>query len=130
MAAAVALLVFLVLSLMSGPIGMPVFYALIAVGAVCTGVYFHYKRQAATEDLTPVTPSRDDRVIPRDVRTFVIARDKGQCQLRYPGICLVDKQIDIDHVYPWSLGGSSKDPANLQCACHPCNAHKGAKVPV
>lgn len=127
-AAGIALLAFLVLSLLSGPLGMPVLYAMAAIALASTAAYFHYRRRARREALTPTTPGRDDRVIPRDVRTFVIARDGGRCQLRYPGICLVDKQIDIDHIYPWSKGGSSKDPANLQCACHPCNARKSDKV--
>lgn len=127
-ASAVAMLAFLVLSLLSGPLGLPVLYALGAVAATCTVLYFHYRRRSARAVIEPATPGRDDRVIPRDIRVAVIARDNGRCQLRFPGICLVDKEIDIDHKYPWSLGGSSKDMDNLQCACHPCNAHKGAKL--
>ena len=123
-----ALAAFGILTLVSGAFGLPELITLGVLAGVCTVLYFHYRRRAAREALTPVTPGRDDRVIPRDVRTFVIARDGGKCQLRYPGICLVDKQIDIDHIFPWSRGGSSKDANNLQCACHPCNAHKGAKV--
>lgn len=128
-AAAVAILVFLVLSLMSGPLGLPVLYALLGVGGACTGIYFHYKRRAVTEDLTPVTPARDDRVIPQDVKVAVSVRDKGKCQLRYPG-CLVDAELQFDHVYPWSKGGSSKDPDNIQLACSHCNRIKSDKVPV
>lgn len=127
-AAGAALLFFLVMTIRSASWGEPSLIAAGAIMAACTAMYFHYRRGARAEELEPVTPARDDRVIPRDVRTFVIARDGGKCQLRYPGICLVDKQIDIDHIWPWSKGGSSKDPANLQCACHPCNAHKSDKV--
>lgn len=122
-----ALLAFLMLSVLSGPLGLTTLYALVVLGLAATALFLHYRRRQARRALIPVTPGRDDRVIPRDVRTFVIARDGGKCQLRYPG-CLVDSQIDIDHIFPWSKGGSSKDPANLQCACHPCNAKKSDKV--
>lgn len=128
-ALAAALMAFGILTMMSGAFGMPELVVAGVLMAVCTVLFFHYRRKSALRALTPATPARDDRVIPRDVRTFVIARDGGKCQLRYPGICLVDKQIDIDHVVPWSRGGSSKDAKNLQCACHPCNARKGAKMP-
>lgn len=124
-AAGIALLAFLVLSLLSGPLGMPVLYAMAAIALASTAAYFHYRRRARREALTPTTPGRDDRVIPRDVRTRVIARDDGKCQLKIPGICLTDSQIDIDHKVPHTWGGSSKDEDNLWCACHPCNVHKG-----
>jgi len=129
-ALAAALMAFGILTVMSGAFGLPVLVAFLALSGGCTALYFHYRRRSARAAIVPVTPARDDRVIPRDVRVAVIARDGGKCQLRYPGICLVDKQIDIDHIFPWARGGSSKDMSNLQCACHPCNAHKGARVPV
>ena len=28
-----------------------------------------------------------------------------------------DKQIDIDHIIPYSKGGSSRDPKNIQILC-------------
>lgn len=123
-----ALMAFGILTLMSGAFGLPELITLIVLAGVCTTLYFHYRRKSARVEMVPVTPARDDRVIPRDVRVAVIVRDGGKCQLKYPGICLVDKQIDIDHIYPHSKGGSSKDMNNLQCACHPCNAHKSDKV--
>lgn len=127
-ATAVALLAFLVLSLMSGPLGMPILIALAAIMAVCTVLYFHYRRKARRVSIEPVTPSRDDRVIPQAVKIAVTLRDKGRCQLGYPGICLVDQDIQFDHIIAWSNGGSSKDPDNIQCACGPCNRHKSNKV--
>lgn len=123
-----ALVAFGILTLMSGAGGMA---ALVAAGVIVLigfVLYFHYRRRSTQAALIPVTPARDDRVIPRDIRVAVIVRDGGKCQLKYPGICLVDKQIDIDHIFPWSEGGSSKDINNLQCACGPCNRHKSNKV--
>lgn len=132
-AALIALVAFGVFTLVSGSAGLPALYAMAGLALAILGLYFHYRRRTARRAgvlaVAPVVPGlRDDRVIPRDVRVFVIARDNGKCQLRYPGICLVDKEIDIDHRYPWAKGGSSKDPDNLQCACHPCNQKKSDKV--
>lgn len=126
-ASAVAMLYFLIMSVMAGSGWRPVLYALGMIVVVCTALYFHYHRQARiTEAVSSsvVTPGQDDRVIPRDVRVAVIVRDGGKCQLQLPGICLVDKQIDIDHKVPYEWGGSSKDENNLWCACAPCNKKK------
>lgn len=122
-----ALVFFGVMTLASGTGSWGALIALVVIALAATALYFHYRRRSRIEALLPITPNRDDRIIPRDIRVAVIARDGGKCQLRYPG-CLVDKDIDIDHIFPWSKGGSSKDINNLQCACHPCNAKKGAKV--
>lgn len=123
-----ALVAFLVLTIYGGEWGLPTAVAVVVILAASTIGYLHYHKKDVIEAVVPVTPARDDRVIPRDLRVAVIVRDGGKCQLQYPGICLVDKEIDIDHIYPWSKGGSSKDINNLQCACHPCNAHKSAKI--
>lgn len=124
-----AMIAFVILSITSASWGRPAMIALGVLAGVLSLVYLHYRRRLRARALVPVTPSRDDRIIPPDVRVAVIARDKGRCQLRYSGICLVDREIQIDHIYPWSKGGSSKDPSNLQCACGPCNRHKSNKVP-
>lgn len=34
----------------------------------------------------------------------------------------------VDHVHPFSAGGSFDDPDNLQSLCSDCNGKKGAKV--
>lgn len=127
-AAGLALLAFLILSMLSGPLGMPVVYALFGIVLAATALYFHYRRRAARQALVPKTPGRDDRVIPQEVKEFVFARDEGVCQLQYADICLYDREIQYDHRWPWSKGGSSKDPENIQLACAPCNRHKSDKI--
>lgn len=127
-AATVALLAFLIFTLISDSLGLP---ALIAAGVLVLALtigYFHYKRRQRRADIMPITPARDDRVIPQDVKIAVTLRDNGKCQLRYPGICLGDQDIQFDHRVAWSNGGSSKDVNNIQCACGPCNRHKSNKV--
>lgn len=41
--------------------------------------------------------------------------------------CPCTENLEIDHVHPVVLGGSS-DPSNLQLLCAPCNRSKGAKT--
>ena len=74
----------------------------------------------------PVTPARDDRVIPQTVKIAVAVRDKGLCQIKGPP-CTVQGEV-YDHKFPWSKGGSSKDPDNIQMACAACNSWKSDKV--
>lgn len=52
-------------------------------------------------------------------RKRVLRRDKGLCQIRYPGYCTV-KATQVDHV------GHRMDHsmANLQGACAECNQRK------
>lgn len=125
-----ALVYFGVYTLASGTGSWAALIALVALLLAATVAYFHYRRQGRVEELVPVTPARDDRVIPQDVKIAVTVRDKGECQLRYAGICILNREICFDHIWPWSKGGSSKDPDNIQLACGPCNRHKSDKVPV
>lgn len=125
-AAGAALAAFGIFTLISGAAGWP---ALIAMGvlALCLTIgYFHYRRRQARAEITPVTPARDDRVIPQTVKILVSARDKGECQIKGPP-CTGAGEV-FDHIFPWSKGGSSKDPDNIQLACAPCNAWKSDKV--
>ena len=137
-ALAVALVVFGVLTLLSGTGSMAALYAMAAIGLAGTGLYYHYRRLARPQrDLAnaPVGalyaggPGRDPmRMPPKAVQVFVTVRDKGRCRIRYPGICTGLLQT-YDHVIPWSRGGSSKDPRNIQGACTACNLHKSDKLP-
>lgn len=68
-------------------------------------------------------PYIDDGKIPTDVRALVVKRDGERCQN-----CGSGDDLTIDHkITPWSLGGSSTDPANLQVLCRACNSRKGAR---
>lgn len=128
-AALAALLAFGILTLASSTESWAAVAALGAILLAVTVAYFHYRRRLARAVIEPLTPGRDDRVIPQDVKIAVTLRDKGVCQLRYAG-CQTDFDLQFDHRYPWSLGGSSKDPDNIQLACGPCNRQKSNKIPV
>ena len=67
---------------------------------------------------------RDDErtPIPPDVRERVYERDGWACVS-----CKSTEDLSLDHIYPWSLGGSD-DEDNLQTLCKPCNSRKGARV--
>jgi len=60
------------------------------------------------------------RTIPQTVKVAVAARDRGRC--RY---CGSTANIQFDHVRPYSKGGSSTDPHNIQLLCGTCNRCKG-----
>ncbi len=61
------------------------------------------------------------RHIPVSVRNEVLERDGRRCVLCGAG----DPPMHIDHIYPYSKGGSN-DADNLQVLCGPCNIAKGA----
>lgn len=51
------------------------------------------------------------------------AKQNGAC-----AVCPAINGLEIDHILPVILGGSS-DPSNLQLLCQPCNRSKGATHP-
>ena len=67
----------------------------------------------------------DDRVIPSWVKLEVWKRDKGMCQ--FPG-CAAANGLHFDHIIPYSRGGSSKDPSNIQILCGRHNLAKRDKI--
>jgi hypothetical protein len=86
---------------------------------------FKFKlKLAGMDDHHPLTigPSslEDDRIIPSWVKLEVWKRDQGRCQK-----CGTTSGLHFDHIIPYSKGGSSKDPANIQilCACHNLAKH-------
>lgn len=121
-----ALVAFAILTLMSGSWGVPALVAAGVIALACTLLYFHYRTRGKAEAMVPVTPSRDDRVIPQAVKIAVAVRDKGLCQIKGPPCTGVGEVYD--HVFPWSKGGSSKEPSNIQMACSACNSWKSDKV--
>lgn len=58
-------------------------------------------------------------------RAEVLKRDKGQCQLRYPGVCIYRATI-ADHILATKLGGAPLDLNNGQAACRPCSDKKSS----
>lgn len=57
----------------------------------------------------------------KDIQTLH-EHQRGRC-----AVCPSMKSLEIDHVHPIVLGGSS-DPSNLQLLCLPCNRSKGGKT--
>jgi len=72
-----------------------------------------------SDDLTPLVTGR---VISKDVRYRVWARDGGRCVQ-----CGSTKDLQFDHIIPYSFGGSN-DYANIQLLCGECNRLKGASL--
>ena len=65
----------------------------------------------------------DSRSIPQWVRRQVMERDKGKCQH-----CGSKINLQFDHIIPYSLGGCSSHPNNVQLLCAKCNLEKSATL--
>lgn len=65
------------------------------------------------------------RRIPTSVKRIVWERDGGKCS--YPD-CGSTKDLHFDHIIPWSKGGSSSDPKNIQILCGKHNLKKSDKI--
>jgi hypothetical protein len=63
-------------------------------------------------DARRIELAEDDRIIPSWVKLQVWKRDGGKCVM-----CGAQDQLHFDHIIPYSKGGSSKDPANIQILC-------------
>ena len=85
---------------------------------------FKFKlRVASAEDrdhpkLVPAV-LEDDRLIPSWVKLEVWKRDRGRCAK-----CGTNAELHFDHIIPYSKGGSSKDPKNIQILCGRHNLSK------
>ena len=78
------------------------------------------------EPFTETSASRNiSRRIPRTVFLRVVRRDNYTCQ--QCGKHLSDDEIEIDHVIPWTAGGSSDEP-NLRTLCRKCNRKKRDQI--
>ena len=67
---------------------------------------------------------KDRKRIPgwEQLRTAVLRRDKGVCQIRLKGIC-THRATEVDHIIPDSRGGETS-MANCRAACHECHRIK------
>jgi hypothetical protein len=63
--------------------------------------------------------STSSRTIPSWIKSFVFDRDSGCCVA-----CGSKKEIHFDHVLPFSKGGTSINPKNIQLLCQKCNLLK------
>jgi 5-methylcytosine-specific restriction protein A len=60
------------------------------------------------------------------IRAFVLTRDHGLCQLRYPGLC-TKHATEVDHVIQVHHNPTLEyDPTNLRAVCTPCHKHRTA----
>jgi len=63
------------------------------------------------------------RRIPTNIKKLVWERDNGKCV-----DCGVRENLHFDHVIPFSKGGSSTDPKNIQILCGKHNLQKSAHI--
>jgi len=63
------------------------------------------------------------RRIPTGVKRLVWERDGGKCVE-----CGSQKDLHFDHIIPWSKGGSSTDPNNVQILCGRHNLKKSDRI--
>lgn len=68
-------------------------------------------------------PTERRRLIPSWVKQEVWKRDGGKCV-----ICGSSTELHFDHVIPYSKGGSSETPDNIQLLCVRHNLQKGARI--
>jgi 5-methylcytosine-specific restriction endonuclease McrA len=101
--------------------------------AIRCGIEKHGKRKGAVRPKRKVAPkenpSKDPFAIPAEVRRQVWERDGGRCAWVGPDGRRCDSrwQLEVDHVRPPSLGGTStlKD---LRLACRPHNLFHAEQV--
>lgn len=69
------------------------------------------------------TQPKQRRIIPTWVKLEVWKRDCGKCTK-----CGSDKDLHFDHIIPWSKGGSSSTPDNIQLLCGQHNLQKHDRI--
>jgi len=77
------------------------------------------------EDMSVPTPAHPTprRIIPTHVKVEVWKRDQGRC-----AVCGAEDDLHFDHIIPWSRGGSSTTPENIQLLCSRHNIQKRDKI--
>jgi len=88
---------------------------------------FKFKLDAVEgeEDFSVPVPkqSKARRVIPTAVKLVVWKRDGGKCSK-----CGANEDLHFDHIIPWSKGGSSTTPDNIQLLCGQHNLEKHDRI--
>jgi 5-methylcytosine-specific restriction endonuclease McrA len=79
--------------------------------------------EARATPTAPSVPSKPSRYVPAQVRRAVYERDGARCaHIDTEGRrCTEQRQLEIDHIVPWALGGPSTVD-NLRLACRGHNA--------
>ena len=81
-----------------------------------------------SEPFTETSTGRNrSRSISHSTIIRVARRDNNTCQIC--GKILLDREIEIDHLIPYSRGGTS-DENNLRVTCLECNRKKGKKIEI
>ena len=81
-----------------------------------------------SEPFTETSKGRNrSRSISHSTIIRVARRDNNTCQIC--GKILLDRDIEIDHIIPYSRGGTS-DESNLRVTCLDCNRKKGKKIEI
>lgn len=66
---------------------------------------------------------KHERLIPTWVKVEIWRRDRGRCTT-----CGAADGLHYDHILPFSKGGRSDDPKNIQILCARHNLHKSNKI--
>lgn len=75
------------------------------------------------EGTTIPTSTSPGRLIPPHVKREVWKRDQGRCVQ-----CGSKENLHFDHILPWSKGGSSVEPQNIQLLCGRHNLEKRDRI--
>ena len=82
----------------------------------------HVADESIPEDVTNREVKRS-RIIPASVKLEVWKRDAGKCVT-----CGATDELHFDHILPYSKGGTSLKPENIQLLCARHNLEKSAKI--
>ena len=80
--------------------------------------------------ISPKPSVQISRYVSAATKRLIWQRDGGSCRQKTPSgrICESRTFLEIDHIVPFSLGGSSLDPTNLRLLCKAHNQFKGGAM--
>jgi len=95
-------------------------------------------RAIASAELSALVSAAPAPQPPRGIRAAILERDGYRCRdcgwkpgdpvpVKKKTDRLVYRGLEIDHIYPKSLGGPDEE-SNFQVLCTTCNCRKGARV--